>query len=151
MKTLEIRRHAKRDPDADRLSAQGRAQAQEVGRTLAGGYALVFVSPAQRAAETVAWFLRGLGEQLPPHGVVPGLAGKGTDDSPEGLGAVLRDLLGRVPDGGRGLAVGHTPLIEKAVLGLTGQAIEPLAECEGVMVSSSADGTDLSLDELRLA
>ena len=67
MRTLELRRHAQRDPAADRLSKQGRAQAQSVGTTLAGGYSAVFVSPAQRAAETVAWRLRGLGEQLPAH------------------------------------------------------------------------------------
>jgi phosphohistidine phosphatase SixA len=148
VRTLEIRRHAKRDPDADRLSPQGRAQAEEVGRALAGGYAVVFVSPAERTAETAAWFLRGLGEQLPPHGVIPGLAGKGTDDSPQELGTVLRDLLERVPEGGRGLAVGHTPLIEKAVLGLTGRRIGPLAECEGVLLSE--DGADLAVEELRL-
>ncbi len=148
MRTLEIRRHARREPDADRLSAQGRAQAREVGATLAGGYAVVFVSPAERAAETVAWFLRGLGEQLPSHGVVLGLAGKGTDGSPEALGAVVRGLLERVPEGGRGLAVGHTPLIETAVLGLTGRTIAPLAECEGVVLS--ADGSDLAVEELRL-
>ena len=65
MRTLEVRRHAQRDPEADRLSEEGRAQAQSVGASLAGGYAVVFISPAQRAAETVAWFLRGLGEQLP--------------------------------------------------------------------------------------
>ncbi|HEX9123310.1 MAG TPA: histidine phosphatase family protein [Actinomycetota bacterium] len=148
MRALEIRRHAKRQPDVDRLSARGRAQAQEVGRTLAGGYAVVYVSPAERAAETVAWFLRGLGEQLPPQGVVPGLAGRGTDDSPRELGAVLRDLLHRVPEGERGLAVGHTPLIEKAVLGLTGREIAPLAECEGVLLSE--EDAHLVIEELRL-
>lgn len=75
MRALELRRHAPRDPDADRLTAEGRTLAEEVGRNLPGGYAAVFTSPAHRAAETAAWFLRGLGQQLPEdHGVSEGLA-----------------------------------------------------------------------------
>ena len=54
MRKLELRRHARRDPTADKLSQEGRAQAQAVGATLAGGYSVVFISPAERAAETVA-------------------------------------------------------------------------------------------------
>ena len=50
MKQLELRRHAKRDPSSDRLSPQGRAQAEDVGRTSPAGYDAVFVSPAERAA-----------------------------------------------------------------------------------------------------
>ncbi len=149
MRTLELRRHAKRDPEADRLSPQGRALAEQVGRTLSGRYAVVFVSPARRAAETLAWFLRGLHGQLPEHAVVPGLTGDGTDGSPHQLGAVIRELLLQVPEGGRGLAVGHTPLIERAILGLTGREIAPLAECEGALIIET-DGR-ISAEEIRLA
>lgn len=149
MRTLEVRRHAKRDPDADRLSPEGRLQAEDVGRTLAGGYAVVFVSPAQRAAETVAWFLRGLGEQLPAHGVIPGLAGEGTDRSPLAMAGVMTALLDAVPDGARGLAVGHTPLIEYAVLGISAREIDPLGECEGVLLSRE-DERSVKVEELRL-
>jgi phosphohistidine phosphatase SixA len=147
-RTLELRRHARRDPDADRLSAEGLIQAEEVGRSLAGGYALVFVSPAQRASETAGRFLLALDEHLPEHAVVPGLAGQGTDQSPEALGAVVRELLAQVPEGGRGLAVGHAPLVEKAVLGLTGREIAPLAECEGVLLTEKHG--KLRVEELRL-
>lgn len=150
MRTLEVRRHAQRDPDADRLSAAGRARAQEVGSTLAGGYAVVFVSPAERAAETVAWMLRGLGEQLPPHAVIPGLAAKDNDGSALAIAGVLSALLDAVPDGGRGLAVSHTPLIERGVLGLAGLEIAPLAECEGVALSRADEEAEVRVDELRL-
>ena len=76
MQQLELLRHAPRDPDADRLSAAGRALAEDTGRARRPiAYAAVFVSPAGRAAETAAWFLRGLGAPLPEHEVVPGLAG----------------------------------------------------------------------------
>lgn len=147
---LEVRRHAARDPDADRLSAEGRAQAEDVGRSLAGGYDVVFVSPAQRAAETVAWFLRGLGAQLPQHGVIPGLAGEGTDRSPLAMAGVLAALLDAVPEGGRGLAVGHTPLIERAVLGLVAEEIQPLAECEGVLLTKEDDEGPIRVEHLRI-
>ena len=61
MRQLELRRHAKRDPDADRLSDEGRAQAQDLGRGADVEFAAIFVSPAQRAAETAAHILRGAG------------------------------------------------------------------------------------------
>jgi len=149
LRTLEIRRHARRDPDQDALSPEGRVQAEDVGRTLSGGYDVVFVSPATRTAETAAWFLRAAGQQLPEHAVVPGLGGDGTDNSPEQLGEVLNAVMAAVPEGGRGLAVGHTPLIEKAVKGLTERAIRPLAECEGVLLTE--DDGQIRVEELRLS
>jgi phosphohistidine phosphatase SixA len=148
MRSLEIRRHAKRDPQADRLSAEGRVEAEDLGRTLAGTYAVVFVSPAQRAAETAAWILRGMGQQLPAHDVVDGLAGRDPDDGQEAMARCVRELLARVPDGGRGLAVGHTPLIERAAEGLGGLRIEPLGECEGILVTEEQGRVGLT--ELRL-
>src|SRR5512144_2337951 len=150
VRTLELRRHAHRDPTADRLSERGRAQAQSVGASLAGGYSVVFVSPAERAAETVAWLLRGLGEQLPPHAVVPGLAAVDSDGSPLAMAGVVAALLDAVPDGERGLAISHTPLIERAVLGLNATEIEPLAECEGVLLTKADEDAPVEIDELRL-
>jgi len=150
VRTLELRRHAQRDPAADRLSQEGRAQAQSVGATLAGGYGVVFISPAQRAAETVAWLLRGLGEQLPAHAVIPGLAAKDNDGSPLAMAGVVAALLDAVPDDARGLAVSHTPLIERAVLGLTSREIDPLGECEGVLLTRRDDDIPVEIEELRL-
>ncbi|HEX6332310.1 MAG TPA: hypothetical protein VF129_13640 [Actinomycetota bacterium] len=151
MKRLEIRRHAQRDPAADRLSAAGRARAEDVGRDLDGGYDVVFISPAQRAAETVAWMLRGSGGQLPPHAVVPGLAGKDNDASPLAMAGVVSALLDAVPDGGSGLAISHTPLIERAVLGLTAREVEQLAECEGVVITRAGDDAPVEVEEIRLS
>lgn len=161
MRALELRRHAPREKEADRLTPEGQRLAEEVGRDLPGGYAAVFTSPAKRAAETVAWFLKGLGQPLPgDHGVSEGLgspvedqwkaaakaAGSSridrievqdrdlVDQESRRLGQATRQLLASVPDDARGLAVGHSPLIEAAVYGLTGSLIEPLAECEGVLL-----------------
>src|SRR5205823_2785054 len=72
-KEIELRRHARRDPQADALSPEGRVQAEDVGRTLPNDYAAVFVSPARRSAETMAWFLRATGQPLPDHATVEGL------------------------------------------------------------------------------
>lgn len=121
-----------------------------MGRTARATYAVVFVSPAERAAETAAWLLRGAGQQLPEHEVIPGLAGAdASGGSPDGMAAGVRALLRRVPEGGRGLAVSHTPFVERAAAGLTGHEVEPMAECEGLLVT--ADGERLTVEELRLA
>jgi phosphohistidine phosphatase SixA len=151
LRSLELRRHARRDPNADRLSEEGRAQAQAVGATLAGGYAVLFVSPAERTAETAAWMLRGLGEQLPAHAVIPGLAAEDNDGSPLAMAGVVSALLDAIPEDERGLAISHTPLIERAVLGLTAAEIVPLAECEGVVLSKANDDAPVELSELRLS
>jgi broad specificity phosphatase PhoE len=174
MRTIEFRRHAEREKDADALSPRGRSHAEEVGRTMHAGYSAVFVSPAQRAAETVAWFFRGSGQRLPPHAVVSALlseqeerwrrAGKAAGSSrldaiaaedPElveserdRLRAVVEDLFEQVPEGGTALAVGHSPLIEAAVYGLTGEVIDPLAECQGVAIAWHGPG-EYKLSELR--
>jgi len=148
---LELRRHAPRDGTRDALSARGRAMAEDVGRARGIRYDAVFVSPAERAAETAAWILRGAGHPLPPdHAVIPGLAGQdASGGSPEGMAAGVRALLEQVPDDGIGLAISHTPLVERAAAGLTGEEVEPMRECEGLLITRADDGT-ITVDELRL-
>jgi len=152
MQRLELRRHAPRDPQRDELSVQGRAMAEDVGRASGRRYDAVFVSPAERAAETAAWFLRGAGQQLPPeHAVIPGLAGQdASGGSPEGMAAGVRALLDQIPAGGLALAISHTPLVERAAFGLTGREVEPMRECEGLLITRADDGA-LTIEELRLA
>jgi phosphohistidine phosphatase SixA len=150
MRQLELRRHAKRDPNDDRLSPQGRAQAEDVGRASPVDYDAVFVSPAERAAETAAWIIRGSGRQLPDHGVVPGLAGKDeTGGSAEGMAQGVRALLAAIPEGGVGLAISHTPFVERAMIGLTGREPSAFAECEGIRVTLHEDER-LDVEEIRL-
>ena len=151
MERLELRRHAPREAMRDALSERGRALAEDVGRSRLERYDVVFVSPAERAAETAAWMLRGAGQQLPPgHAVIPGLAGQdASGGSPEGLAAGVRALLDQIPDGGLALAISHTPLVERSAFGLTGREIAPLSECEGVMVTRHDDG-QITVEELRL-
>ena len=151
MERLELRRHAPRDATRDALSGRGRSMAEDVGRSRGERYDVVFVSPADRAAETAAWILRGAGQQLPPeHAVIPGLAGQdATGGSPEGLAAGVRALLDQIPAGGLALAISHTPLVERAAFGLTGREVPAMGECEGVMITRHDDGR-ITVEELRL-
>jgi broad specificity phosphatase PhoE len=149
VRRLELRRHALRDPQADRLSPAGRAQAEDVGRAAPAPYDVVFVSPAERCAETAAWILRGAGAALPDHAVVPGLAGRDAEGgTTTSMAAGVRALLERVPKGGRGLAVSHTPFVDRAAEGLTGIRPAPFAETQGILVTLHDDGR-IEVDELR--
>ena len=69
---------------------------------------------------------------------------------PLAMAGVVTALLDAVPDGARGLAVGHTPLIERAVFGISAREIAPLGECEGVLLSREDDEHPVRVEELRL-
>src|SRR5215217_2142164 len=163
---VELRRHT--DNDGDVLSEEGVRAALEIGKTLTGGYALLVSTGAQRATQTLACFASMLREPIPGGAVVEaGLrsriedrwreayqrAGSGDltalrDADPElvaedsaVLGAALRRVLERLPEGGRALAVGHSPTNEAAVLGLTGSIVEPIAKGAGVLVVAQGNRT----------
>jgi broad specificity phosphatase PhoE len=171
-KEIELRRHT--DADEDVLTVEGVAAALEIGARLRGGYQLAVSTGAQRATQTLACFLAALGQPVQGGVVVePGLrsqvedrwraayqkAGSGAlgalreadpelvaEDS-ERLGAALRRVLDRLPDGGRALVVGHSPTNETAVLGLTGEIVAPLAKGAGVRVLAGDDGYQIELLE----
>jgi broad specificity phosphatase PhoE len=161
---VELRRHT--DNDGDALTDEGVRAALEIGRELAGSYELLVSSGAQRATQTLACFACALREPVPGGAVVEdGLrsvvedrwrdaykrAGSGDMEAlrkadPElvekesaVLAAALRRVLERLPDGGRALAVGHSPTNEAAVLGLTGSIVEPMAKGAGVLVVAEGD------------
>ena len=156
---IELRRHT--DSDGDTLTEKGVQAALEIGRALGGGYELLVSSGAQRATQTLACFACGLGEPVAGGTVVEaGLrsrveerwraayerAGSGElaalrEADPElvqedsaVLGEALTRVLDRLNDGGRALAVGHSPTNEAAVLGLTGSIVEPIGKGAGVLV-----------------
>jgi broad specificity phosphatase PhoE len=161
---VELRRHT--DNDGDALSEEGVRAALEIGQRLSGGYDLLVSTGAQRATQTLACFACALSEPVAGGAVVEaGLrsdvedrwraayqtAGSGElaalreadpvlvrDDSAV-LADALRRVLERLPDGGRALAVGHSPTNEAAVLGLTGSIIEPMGKGAGVLIVADGD------------
>jgi broad specificity phosphatase PhoE len=168
-KYVELRRHT--DADGDVLTDEGVRAATSIGAGLQGGYDLCVSTGAQRATQTLACFLAALGEQVPGGVVVEtGLRSEREDDWREayrkaGSGsveamraadpelveedsAVLAAALGRVldhlPDGGRALVVGHSPTNEAAVLGLTGEIVDPISKGDGVLVI--ADGQSFHIE-----
>ena len=64
------------------------------------------------------------------------------------MAAGVRALIAEVPDGGVGLAVSHTPFVERAMQGLTGREPSAFAECEGIRVRLH-DGGRVEVDEIR--
>lgn len=165
-RTLDILRHAEDDDDV--LTPGGVAAAVGAGRgRLHGGYAVVATSGAQRATQTAACLVAGLGE--PVGGgvvVVPGFrstredewraayraAGSGhldalrstdpalVDEDTRVLADALRGVVAVLDDGARALVVGHSPTSEAAVLGLTGEVVDPFGRLEGVVVAVGDDG-----------
>ena len=161
---IELRRHT--DNDGDALTDEGVRAALDVGRELDGGYDLLVSSGAQRATQTLACFACALRDPVPDGVVVEsGLrsevedrwrdaykrAGSGdlealrkadpdlVEQDSAVLAAALRRVLDRLPDGGRALAVGHSPTNEAAVLGLTGSIVEPMGKGAGVLVVAEGD------------
>jgi broad specificity phosphatase PhoE len=170
-KYVELRRHT--DNDGDVLTPDGARTAVQIGSRLTGGYDLLVSTGAQRATQTLACLLAGLGEKVRKGAVVePGLrsdvedrwraayekAGSGDlpalrEADPElvekdsaSLGAALGRVFDALPDGGRALVVGHSPTNEAAVLGLTGEIVEPISKGDGVLVVEE-DGA-LRIEEL---
>jgi hypothetical protein len=65
------------------------------------------------------------------------------------MAAGVHALLAAMPEGGVGLAVGHTPFVERAMTGLTGRQPTPFAELEGIRVTVHGDG-GFDVEEIRL-
>ncbi len=170
-KTVQLWRHT--DADGDALTPDGIRAAVNVGLNLEGGYDLLVSSGAQRATQTLACFLAGLGQrELCGVTVNTGFrsvveerwfeaarraAGKDLEAfrkvDPELvekeaalLGEVLRALFRTLPEGGRALVVGHSPTNEAAVLGLTGRVVPPISKGAGVRVMER--GASYRIDSL---
>jgi len=164
-KTVELRRHTASDGDV--LTAEGVRQAVEIGGRLAGGYDLLVSTGAQRATQTLACLLAGMGQRVAGGVVIePGLRSQVEADwfaaaarvggggleafrevAPElvesesaAMAAALRRIFDALPEGGRALVVGHSPMHEAAVYGLTGQVVAPISKGAGVLVVSDDAG-----------
>ena len=166
MRYVELRRHT--DNEGDRLTPQGAAEAEVIGRDgLHRPYAAFVSTGAVRATQMLEILRRAAGQDHTPITPAAGLrssvedrwreaaraAGKGADldamravdpDLVEReswlLASALRQVVDGLTDGGRALVVGHSPTNEAAVLGLTGQVVPPLGKGAGVVLIK--DGGD---------
>ncbi|MGH2808077.1 MAG: hypothetical protein ACRDKT_12480 [Actinomycetota bacterium] len=159
MKTIDLRRHTAADGDV--LTADGVRAALDIGARLDGDYDLFISSGAQRATQTLACLLAGSGMRVNGGVVVDTrfrsdvedrwkaayqVAGAGDIASFEradpdlvknessALGDALAGVFAALPDGGRALIVGHSPMQEAAVYGSTGEIVDPLAKGAGIRV-----------------
>ncbi|HJR44602.1 MAG TPA: hypothetical protein VJ927_03270 [Actinomycetota bacterium] len=164
-KVVELRRH--HDAEADFLTEKGVGTALELGAGLSGDYDVFISSGAQRSTQTLACYLAASALRVAGGVVVDARfrsaledrwkaayekAGAGDIESFQKadpqlveketalLAAALRELFESLPDGGRALVVGHSPMQEAAVYGLTGRAVGPLSKGAGVAVVLDDDG-----------
>jgi phosphohistidine phosphatase SixA len=157
---VELRRHT--DNDGDKLSEQGVADAEAIGRTGLNPPYTAFVSTgAGRATEMLRLLRRAAGQDEIPITTETGLrssvedrwreaakvAGRGAsieemravdpdlvEHETQLLGSALRRVVEGLPEGGRALVVGHSPTNEAAVSGLVGETIAAMGKGEGVLV-----------------
>src|SRR5437773_11976568 len=61
-RTVDLRRHT--DADGDMLTPDGVRAALDIGRRLGGSYDMMISSRAQRATQTLACFLAGMGHKV---------------------------------------------------------------------------------------
>jgi hypothetical protein len=172
MRYVELRRHT--DNEGDRLTLQGAADAEAIGRDrLHPPYAAFASTGAARATQMLETLRHAAGQDDMPITPVTGLrssvedrwrdaakaTGKGADldairaidpDLVEResvlLASALRQVVDGLPEGGRALVVGHSPTNEAAVLGLTGRVVPPLGKGEGVLLIE--DGGDYRVEPL---
>ncbi len=162
VKTVELRRHTAADGDV--LTPDGVVAALKIGKQLQGGYEIAVSSGAQRATQTLACFLAGGGSMIAGGVVVDTrwrsdveerwrsayeATGSGDIEAFEKadpelvekesilLAGALSDLFDQLPDGGKAIVVGHSPMHEVAIYGLTGKVIPPLSKGAGVLVTKS--------------
>jgi broad specificity phosphatase PhoE len=169
-KGVELRRHT--EADGDVLTSNGVRAAVDIGSRLDGDYDLLVSSGAQRATQTLACFLAGLGRRF-DHGVTvdpifrsemeerwfeAAKRGGGgglesfravdpalVDEEARRFGDGLRQVFESLSESGRALIVGHSPMHEVAVYGLTGKIVPPIAKGAGVLVVALEEGFSVEL------
>jgi broad specificity phosphatase PhoE len=158
MRALEFRRHTASDGDV--LTPEGIEAARAIGQRLTGPYHVMVSTGAQRATQTLACMLAAMQPQPGRVGVDERFrsevedewraayaeAGAGdlasflrvapdlVESEAKRFGEAARDLLSQLGEGERALVVGHSPMHEATVYGLTGTIVGPLAKGGAVVI-----------------
>ena len=168
VRVIELRRHTANDGDV--LTAEGVVAAVRIGATLTTRYTLVVSSGAQRATQSAACFMAGMGVPVPGGVVVDDGFRSSNEDrwreiyaatqkgdleafllsdyafvEAEGrrFTAALERVLAHTPENGCSLVVGHSPMLEAAVWGATGETIRALRKGEAVVLVHDEGGFTL--------
>ena len=141
MRTVEHRRHGRRDPGAVHLSPEGLEKARSLASTI-GRFDRVVSSPVPRAVETVEALGFSVDVTVPELALVPGEVDRFLElfrpqsyadfvrmvrrkrvvaEYARQMADLLREELLRVPDEGRLLVVSHGGVIELGAAGARGQ------------------------------
>jgi broad specificity phosphatase PhoE len=167
MRTLEVRRHARRDRPAQHLSQRGVEMARRVGEGL-GPFERVVSSPLPRCVETAVAMGFAVDEDCPAlageDGRGEGFPGMDDVDWDAGYAGfaraiarggplaefargqveVWRSIARALPEGGRGLAIGHGGFIEAAAVACFPDADHAawgrsVRRCDGVRLTFEGD------------
>ena len=157
MRFVELRRHT--DSDGDALTSKGVEAAVEIGCAKENLYDVVVSSGAQRATQTAACILAGLNQRVQLGVIVDEgfrseqedrwreiYSSTGSGDLGSFLEAdrefvttecdrfveALRRTVVLLPDGGRALVIGHSPMLEACAWRATGEEVAPLGKGEAV-------------------
>jgi phosphohistidine phosphatase SixA len=168
-KWVELRRHTACDGDV--LTPDGIRAAVDIGRRLHDRYDILVSSGAQRATQTIACMLAGMTHPVERGVTVDGgfrsaveqrwfaaaSSAKGGDlesfrkvdpdlvEKESALfAAAIRRIFAQLPEGGRAMIVGHSPMHEAAVYGLCGEVTPPISKGGAVVVA--ADGKSYRLE-----
>lgn len=167
-KRIELRRHT--DNEGDVLTPGGVRAAVDIGGDLVGPYDLFVSSGAQRATQTAACLLAGFEDRVEGGVVVDegfrspeedrwkeiySRTGSGqlqafldaapdfVEEEARRFAEAARRVADHVPEGGRALVVGHSPMQEATVYGLTDETIQPLGKGAGVVVTVTDEGVEV--------
>lgn len=176
-KRLEIRRHSLKGKalNGDSLSLEGIELAMKTGARLKGNYTHLYSSGAQRATQTICCFIAAKGQKVvygpevneelfspvfEQWSKAVKQAGYGIEalqktdpklieSESKRIAEVYKQILDGLPQDGYAFAVGHGPLVETGIYGLTGKIYPPTKECEGFIITLEDDGT-ITIEECRL-
>jgi broad specificity phosphatase PhoE len=156
MKSIEIRRHAKRQPPLEHLTQEGVTMARRLGQGM-GPFERVVTSPLPRAFETalamgfavdeqvalLATYGEAIEASLPwPQPFAAYQAGRHQPALAAYLASLLafyHDLLGQLPEPGAALVISHGGIVEMSALACLPEADYaaegPIGLCEGLRLS----------------
>jgi hypothetical protein len=150
LRRIELRRDgsAADEPLADALSPAEVERAHALGRSIRVGFTHLYSGGTQRATQTLASMLAGMGRQVLEGVVVRAGLGARSAAGPAEAAEEIRRILREIPEGSYALAVVGGDVLARAALGLSGKAPGVFGPFEGFRVAEQKAGR-LDLEPVR--